>query len=309
MKTNHRMGMRALTMAFLLLLGYSSMCAMAQGPVQAAPQAHAAPAPSCVKSLLSIDGNQIWVDKEGTGPVTVVFEAGFGNDSNVWSQITPRIRAAGAQTFVYDRAGMGKSTINTATPYSLDNDVHILRTALETCGINAPIVMVGHSYGGAIALVAASEDPNIKGLMLIDAVVPKAWSKAVVDDNLQTMRPQYDDIRTQAPDLAKVAIPWAEAMPQTAKRIDAVQIPDALPIIDIVAEKGQNTPERTKMWREAHTEFTANNPHRQYVLAVGSSHKVMADQPDLVVKEILAVLALANPRSFNLTGDKAGGGQ
>lgn len=293
MKKNHGTGMRALVVASLCLLEYSSACAMGQGRVQAASQQQAAPAHSCAPSLLNIDGNQIWVDNEGAGAVTVVFEAGFGNDSSVWAQITPRIRAAGAQTFVYDRAGMGKSTINTGTPYSIDNDVHILRSALETCGITGPILMVGHSYGGAISLVAASEDAHIKGLVLLDAVVPNAWPKSEVDKNLQTMRPQYDDLRAKAPGLAKVAIPWAEAMPQTAKRIDAVRISDTLPIIDIVAEKGQNNPESAKIWREAHTEFTANNPHRQYVLAVGSSHKVMLDQPELVVKEILQMLELA----------------
>lgn len=249
-----------------------------------------APPNSCAQSLLNIDGNQIWVDKEGEGTVTVVFEAGFGNDSTAWSSITPRVRGAGIRTFVYDRAGMGKSTINTATPYSLDNDVHLLRTALTMCGIKGPIVMVGHSYGGAISLMTAAEDDRVKGLVLVDAVVPGVWPKIEVDKNLAMMRAQYDEVRAKAPALAKVAIPWAEAMPVTAKQIDAIHVPEAMPIIDIVAEKGQKDPDSAKIWREAHTKFLANNPHREYVLAVGSSHKVMADQPDLVVKEIQKML-------------------
>ena len=146
--------------------------------------------------------------------VTVVFESGFGNDSSVWSQITPRIRAAGAQTFVYDRAGMGKSVINTAAPYSIENDVQILRTALASCGVKGPIVIVGRPYGGAISLLTAAEDPHVKGLVLIDPVVPNVWTDGEVEKNLKMMRPQYDDIRAQAPDLAKVAIPWAAALPR-----------------------------------------------------------------------------------------------
>ena len=160
---------------------------------QATPaSAHAA---NCSPALLDIDGNKIWVDEEGKGNITVVFESGFGNDSSVWSQITPKIQAAGAQTFVYDRAGMGKSTINTSTPYSIDNDVHILRSALANCHIKGPIVMVGHSYGGAISLLAASEDPDIAGLVLIEAVVPNVWTPTEVENNLKVMRPQYDEIR------------------------------------------------------------------------------------------------------------------
>ena len=230
------------------------------------------------------------MNEEGKGNITVVFESGFGNDSSVWSQITPKIQAAGVQTFVYDRAGMGKSTINTSTPYSIDNDVHILRSALANCHIKGPIVMVGHSYGGAISLLAASEDPDIAGLVLIEAVVPNVWTPTEVENNLKMMRPQYDEIREKAPELAKVAIPFAEAMPDTAKKVNALRVSDVLPIIDIEAEKGQNTPESTQTWREAHKQFTSGNPHREFVMAMGSSHKVMVDQPDLVVKSILKMI-------------------
>jgi pimeloyl-ACP methyl ester carboxylesterase len=248
----------------------------------------------CSQSQLLIDGNRIWVDKEGTGNTTVVFEAGFGNDSSVWSQIAPKIRAAGVQTFIYDRAGMGKSTIDTDTPYSLENDVHILRTALHDCGIDRRIIFVGHSYGGAIGLIAASEEPQILGLVLIEAVVPGVWSDQEVEKNLQAMRAQYDDIRKQVPELAKVAIPWAEALPQSAKRLNSVPVSDTLPIIEIVAEKGQNDPESRKIWRDAQAKFTAGHPHREYVFAAGSSHKVMADRPELVVKSIQTMINKVN---------------
>jgi pimeloyl-ACP methyl ester carboxylesterase len=257
-------------------------------PAQAMPaSAHAA---NCSPALFDIDGNKIWMNEEGKGNITVVFEAGFGNDSSVWSQISPKIQAAGVQTFVYDRAGMGKSTINTSAPYSIDNDVHILRSALAKCHIEGPVVMVGHSYGGAISLLAASEDPNIAGLVLIEALVPNVWTTTEVENNLKMMRPQYDEIREKAADLAKVAIPWAEAMPDTAKKVNALRVSDALPIIDIEAEKGQNTPESTQTWREAHKQFTSGYPHREFIMAMGSSHKVMADAPDLLVKSILKMI-------------------
>ncbi|MFC5743213.1 alpha/beta fold hydrolase [Dyella tabacisoli] len=275
--------MKRIALTCLLSLSLTPLVLCAQAP-------HKPAANACSSSLLGIDGNQIWVNKEGAGNVTVVFESGFGNDSSVWSQVASRIRAAGAQTFVYDRAGLGKSKINTATPYSLDNDVHILRTALTNCGIQGPVVMVGHSYGGAISLLAASEDTRIKGLVLLDAVVPGVWPKSELDKNLETMRAQYKEVREQAPDLAKVAIPWAEAMPETAKRVDGLRISDTLPIEDVVAEKGQSNPASMHIWRDAHAAFTANHPHRESMLAAGSSHKVMADKPDLVVDAIVKML-------------------
>jgi pimeloyl-ACP methyl ester carboxylesterase len=270
-------------------VAFAGLLCLVQTSYAAPPPA--APVPACSAALLGIDGNRIWVDKSGSGKLTVVFEAGFGNDSSVWAQIVPKIRDAGAQTFVYDRAGMGKSSIDTGTPYSIENDVHILRTALDDCGIKGPVVMVGHSYGGAMSLLAASEDSRVKGLVLLDAVVPNAWPPSEVEKNLGMMRAQYAEVREKAPALAKVAIPWAEAMPVTAKQIDAIRVSDSLPIIDVVAEHGQRDPDSARIWRDAHQAFTANHPQRTSVLAAGSSHKVMADQPELVVKTIREMLA------------------
>lgn len=266
----------ASTLALLSTLG---ACAQTQHPPAATD--------ACSPSLLRIGGHQIWVDKQGAGDVTVAFESGFGNDSSVWAQIAPKVRAAGARTFVYDRAGMGKSTIDTSAPYSIDSDVHIVRTAWTSCGLAGPIVVVGHSYGGGMSLVAASEDDRVRGIVLLDAVVPGVYANGELEANLVAMRAQYDEIRAKAPDLAKVAIPWAEALTATVKRIDEVRISAGLPIIDIVAERGQNSPESARVWRDAHLAFTANHPAREYLLAAGSSHKVMADKPDLVVDAIL----------------------
>ncbi|HET7504722.1 MAG TPA: alpha/beta hydrolase [Kofleriaceae bacterium] len=272
-------------------LGLSGILGCAEPRREPATPVDRAATAACSPSVLQVDGNQIWVDKEGAGNVTVAFEAGFGNDSSVWSEIAPKIRAAGAQTFVYDRAGMGKSTIDTGAPYSIDNDVHIVTTAWTSCGIAGPIVMVGHSYGGGISLVAASEDTRVRGIVLLDAVVAGTFGSGELEKNLVTMRAQYDEIRTKAPELAKVAIPWAEALTATVKRIDEVRVAASLPIIDIVAEHGQNSEDSARVWRDAHVAFTANQPSREYILAAGSSHKVMVDKPALVVEAIVRMLA------------------
>lgn len=245
---------------------------------------------ACAKEILDIDGNHIWVNKEGSDVVTVVFEAGFGNDSTVWSEIAQQVRKMGVQTFVYDRAGMGNSTINTNLPYSINNDVHILKIALARCGIQAPMVLVGHSYGGGISLMAASDDKRVRGVLLLDAVVPNTWPPAELQKNMAAMRLQYDEIRQKEPALAKVAIPWAEALPATVKQIDNLHIPSNLPIIDIVAENSQDSAEKNQLWQQTHREFTAGHPSREFILAAGSSHKVMIDKKDLVLDAIKRML-------------------
>ncbi|WP_116091090.1 alpha/beta fold hydrolase [Sphingomonas crusticola] len=270
-------------------LGRVVKAAMLSAGLVAIAPAFAAPASTataCNPAILAVGGNRIWASKAGAGTITVVFEAGFGNDSTVWSGIEPRIRAAGVQTFVYDRAGMGRSVIDTRQRYSLDNDVHILRTILSRCGIAGPIIFVGHSYGGAIGLAAARHDRRLRAMVLLDAVVPGVWTPAEVDRNLKSMRPQYDEIRRQAPALAKVAIPFAEAMPRIAAAVNALPVSERLPITDIKAEKGQADPDSARVWYDAHVAFTTGHPARRFIFAKGSGHKVMADESGLVVGEI-----------------------
>ncbi|MFL5347373.1 MAG: alpha/beta fold hydrolase [Hyalangium sp.] len=283
--TKRRVMIRQITIAVISLVFLSSCASMSRTAAAEAP---------CNGSLIDIDGNKIWVHRQGTGSPTVVFESGFGNDSSVWTSLEKQVREKGFQTFVYDRAGLGRSTINPSSIYSIDNDAQILTAALERCSINGPIVMVGHSYGGAISLVLAEKSQKVKGLVLLDAVVPGAWGQGEIEKNLATMRSQYDEIRKQAPELAKVAIPFAEATPKIVQRVNNLTLPASLPIIDIVAENGQNSPESTATWREAHKGFVGSNPSRTYILATGSSHKVMNDKEQIVLDSIVTIIGHAN---------------
>ena len=93
-----------------------------------------------------------------------------------------------------------------------------------------------------------------------------------------------------------MAIPWAEALPQTAHEVNALKLPESLPIIEIVAEKGQTDPDSARTWHAAQTAFVSGHPARSYVLAEGSSHKIMKDKPDLVVESVRTMIGrVASP--------------
>jgi pimeloyl-ACP methyl ester carboxylesterase len=246
--------------------------------------------PLCARQPIQIDSNQIWTDLQGQGKTTVVFEAGFGNDSSVWAKITPKIRAAGVRTLVYDRPGMGKSTFTTKTRYSLQNDALTLKTLLTACNITAPVVFVGHSYGGAIGLFDAQTDPRIAGLVLVDAVVPHVNTPAEVTATMAQMRAQYEDILIEAPNLTRVAIPFAEKYAVTNQTIDGIQIPKTLPVIDIVAGHGRPGPAAQKDWEKAHADFATAQPNREEILLAQSKHKIMDDAPDVVTGAILKMV-------------------
>jgi pimeloyl-ACP methyl ester carboxylesterase len=55
---------------------------------------------------------------------------------------------------------------------SLTSDANVISTLLKT--INGPVILVGHSYGGAVISVASVGNPNVKALVYVDAFAPDA---------------------------------------------------------------------------------------------------------------------------------------
>jgi pimeloyl-ACP methyl ester carboxylesterase len=242
----------------------------------------------CAGELVEVGGSKLWTDLQGTGPITVVFEAGNGNDSSVWSAITPGVRAAGVRTLVYDRAGLGNSGPPPAT-YTIDEEVGRLASLIKTCGVDEPIILVGASHGGTISTILAADNRQIAGMVLVDAVIANVatddWANLLRD----SARPDYADVRKEAPALAAAVIPVIEAMPETAKRLRASKLPQDLPIIDIVADKKAvpgNDANADAAWVAGHAAFAREGENRRAVLATGSGHKVMTDKPDVVVDAI-----------------------
>ena len=234
---------------------------------------------------------QLWMQVDGQGDVTVVFEAGGGDDSSVWAGIEPDVRRAnGVRTVVYDRAGLGKSA-PAPGPYHIDDEAGALVRGLDRFAIKAPIVLVAHSYGGFVATLVAAKDPRIAGVVLVDANLAAFFDDAEVAHLQAKYAPQFAALEQAKPALARVLIPVMRAYPETAKRMRAVAFPAALPAIDIVAEHswGDSDEENAAM-RRAHDAFVAASPARQQVVATGSSHNVMHDRPQVVTDAIAAMI-------------------
>jgi pimeloyl-ACP methyl ester carboxylesterase len=55
---------------------------------------------------------------------------------------------------------------------SLSSDAATIATFVKA--IPGPVILVGHSYGGAVISVASPSDPNVKALVFVDAFAPDA---------------------------------------------------------------------------------------------------------------------------------------
>ncbi|MFJ4833440.1 alpha/beta fold hydrolase [Streptomyces sp. NPDC088747] len=92
---------------------------------------------------------------------TIVLEHGAFADASGWNTVTARLQKA------------GYTVIAPANPLrGLSEDSARLASVLG--GITGPVVLVGHSYGGAVITQAAAGNPDVKALVYIAALMPDA---------------------------------------------------------------------------------------------------------------------------------------
>jgi pimeloyl-ACP methyl ester carboxylesterase len=114
------------------------------------------------------------VQAAGEGSPPVVLEAGIAASSLSWSLVHPGI-ARFTRVLSYDRAGFAWSAPCPCprTPDQILSELDALvRSTSERC------VLVGHSFGGLIALLYAVRFPNqVAGLVLVDPALTGEWAR------------------------------------------------------------------------------------------------------------------------------------
>jgi len=139
------------------------------------------PAPG---QLVDAGGFKMHIHCTGEGSPTVILVSGLDDFSVMWSSVQPEI-AKVARVCSYDRAGLGWSEAS-PSPRTSANMVKELHTLLVNANVEGPYVLVGHSFGGALARLYVHTYPDeVVGLVLVDAAPPElferipAWSKAI----------------------------------------------------------------------------------------------------------------------------------
>src|SRR5580698_11317675 len=91
---------------------------------------------------------------------TIVLVHGAFADSSSWNGV------------VADLAHDGYPVLAVANPLrSLAGDAAYVASVVKS--VNGPVVLVGHSYAGAVVSVAADGLPNVKSLVFVDAFEPE----------------------------------------------------------------------------------------------------------------------------------------
>ncbi|MDD7930697.1 alpha/beta fold hydrolase [Microbacterium thalli] len=232
-------------------------------------------------------------------PITVVLVHGAFAESASWSGVIPRLTDAGIPV------------IATPNPLrSVATDAENVRRTVA--GVEGPVLLVGHSYGGAVITEAAVENPDVVGLVYVAAFAPDHGENALEltakfpGSTLgETVRayPLGDGTNDLYVDRALFPNQFAaDVAPDEA----AVQARTQRPIRD--AALGEPQPAATPAWKTLPSWFVFGDADKNIPVeglrfmaqraggltvteVPGASHSVMVSQPDAVVAVITEALA------------------
>src|SRR3954447_21186796 len=136
----------------------------------------------------------------------LVLVHGTGGDHTVWRTVAPFLARRGL-VHAIDRRGRGAS--GDAAGYSIDDEFGDLAAVVETLASGRPrsVDVVGHSYGGRIALGAALRTPPIRRLIVYEgapAAPGTSYRDPTVEDDLRALLDHGDDDEVWATFLRRV---------------------------------------------------------------------------------------------------------
>ena len=154
--------------------------------------------------ILDVNGTQVHAVVTGDGPDLVLIHGASGNTRDMTFSLAPRL-AERYRVIVFDRPGLGYTDRLNTTGATLVQQATLLRAAAQQLGADRPVIM-GQSYGGAVALawaaqypddvaalipVAAASNPWDTGLGWFYDVTSSGWGQALVVPPLTAFVPQW----------------------------------------------------------------------------------------------------------------------
>jgi len=125
---------------------------------------------------LRLNGRAVAYGEAGRGN-SVVFLHGWGLDHRAYKRALSRLVAAGTHVIAPALPGFGGSDKLEADRTTILGFASWLDAFLDALGLESPVIVLGHSFGGAVAIAFAHGFPErVKALVLINSVGASAWT-------------------------------------------------------------------------------------------------------------------------------------
>lgn len=144
--------------------------------------------------LINIGDTILEVSTQGTGEQVVVIETGLGSLFYDWYSIAKEVSKK-ARVILYHREGYGNSSIakDKCTRRRVAENLKLL---LSKKGINEPVILVGHSFGGLCVLHFAKLYPEmVKALILVDSSPVEMYKVENLKRKLQSIQEKYPTVK------------------------------------------------------------------------------------------------------------------
>lgn len=116
---------------------------------------------------VSLEGIRIHVRQWGEDGQPIILVHGLASTSHIWDLVAPKLTDLG-QVLAFDQRGHGLSS-KPNSGYDFDSISSDIYQLIQKLGLNQPLLLIGHSWGGYSAMVFAAEHPDlVKGLVLVD---------------------------------------------------------------------------------------------------------------------------------------------
>jgi pimeloyl-ACP methyl ester carboxylesterase len=121
--------------------------------------------------FIDLDGVRVHYQEAGDiGAPALVLIHGFASSTLVWSKVFLDLAAAGFRVIAVDMLGYGYSGKPRNGEYTIDGQAKVLMQMLDRLGIKRAVI-VGSSYGGAVAATCALDYPGrVEKLVLVGTV-------------------------------------------------------------------------------------------------------------------------------------------
>ena len=266
--------------------------------------------------LIDVGGYRLHLNCTGDAGPTVVLEYGLEGSYFDWYRVQPEV-ARFARVCSYDRAGYGWSDTSprTRVPSVMADELH---TVLRNAGEKPPYILVGHSYGSAVAQMFAHKFPEkTAGLVLVDGVhlrqspvfplSHRLWLRFMqwtMPFGLPRWRhwcagapPEFRNIaeagncRSRA--YAAFYREWSQLSSAAAEMQDVASLGD-VPLVVITRDPalGHDAVEETRHTQQQRDALKLSSNSR-LIIAEGSGHDIPLVRPDVIID---AVRGLVKPQ-------------
>ena len=131
--------------------------------------------------IIAVDGHRVhgvvMGPDDGSGPDLVLIHGASGNTRDMTFDLAPRL-ANDYRVIVLDRPGLGYTDRINRTGATITQQAALLQKAAAQFGADKPIVL-GHSYGGAVALAWAVTQPDHIAALVDLAGAAKPWESGL----------------------------------------------------------------------------------------------------------------------------------